>query len=509
MSRATSLEAVAGGLRSAELRSSAITYSQHAAVVIAAWIAAVAAVARLVPLEASRLVAAIGIPVAVLGLAAAWLATRPNRMHLMRTADLNLGLEERLSTAWERRAAHGLLDDRLRADALLHAGRARLAAAFPIGLRRREAVLVAALALAAVALAVVPNPMDQVLAQRHADRVAQSRAASTIAAVQKKLAAATSPAPVDPKVQQILEDTQRKISSARDPRSALQSITPAEQQLLQLADPQTPARASSAQNLAGNLSTTQAGRAAAAAINASPSKGAQSLRDLAAQLSTLSPQDRAQLAAALAAAAKHSQDPAMAAAMQQAASSLAQGDVSAAAAALDGLAAQLDSLQQQMNNDQEIASAINGLEAARQQLASQADQDSGQASASSSSTAAGSTPQNTSGNGNGSQNGNGNGQGNGGRGGTGGRGASGSGAGSGSSAQGTERVYVPGQPVPGQSESDPAPLGPGQNVPLTPYTQVIQEYQQAALEVTDQALIPGSERDLIRQYFSSLGEPGG
>jgi hypothetical protein len=70
-------------------------------------------------------------------------------------------------------------------------------------------------------------------------------------------------------------------------------------------------------------------------------------------------------------------------------------------------------------------------------------------------------------------------------------------------------VYVPGQPVPGQSQNDPTPLGPGQDVPLSPYSQVIQAYQQAALDATNQSLIPGSERDLVRQYFSQLGEQTG
>ena len=87
-----------------------------------------------------------------------------------------------------------------------------------------------------------------------------------------------------------------------------------------------------------------------------------------------------------------------------------------------------------------------------------------------------------------------------------GTGSNGSGSGSGTGASSTERVYVPGQPVPGQSDNDPTPLGPGQDVPLSPYNQVIQAYQQAALDATDQSLIPGSERDLVRQYFSQLGE---
>ena len=67
-------------------------------------------------------------------------------------------------------------------------------------------------------------------------------------------------------------------------------------------------------------------------------------------------------------------------------------------------------------------------------------------------------------------------------------------------------MYVPAAPLPGQSENDPTPLGPGQDVPLTPYTQVIQAYEQTALDAANQSLIPGSERDLIRAYFSSLGE---
>ena len=202
----------------------------------------------------------------------------------------------------------------------------------------------------------------------------------------------------------------------------------------------------------------------------------------------------------------------MSASLQKASSTLADGDLIGAELALQELAGQLDALQQQENNDQEIAAAINGLEAARQQLASQADRDAGQspATASASPRASGSGNGNSSGNGNGSANGSGNGNGNGnggGSGGAGGQGSSGSGAGQGSAAQSTERVYVPAVPLPGQSENDPAPLGPGQDVPQAPYTQVIQAYQQVALDAADQSLIPGSERDLIRAYFSSLGEP--
>jgi hypothetical protein len=537
----TSLEHVVSRLGWSAARSRAVTYALHALLAGAGWVLAVLLASRLFPLENVWRIAGYGVPVAFLAVAVAWLAARPRPMQLMRTADLRLGLKERLSTAWERRRADGPMDAALRRDALEHAARARLALAYPIGWRRSEVMLTAAVAVAAIGLVLLPNPMDQVLSRRHADRVAQSKAAATIAATQKKLAASSTPAPVDPQVQKILQDAQAKVSSAQDPRSALQNITPAEQKLLQLSDPSTPARASSAQNLANNLASTSAGHSAGQQISASPKQGAESLRQLASQVQNLSPQDRAELSKALAAAAQQSSDPAMAAALQQASSALAAGDTSTASQALDQVASQLDSLAQQQSSDQEIASAINALEAARQQLAAQADRDSGQATAVASPTAgaspttvtgsspAGSSPGstgqgtgNTNGNGNGSGNGNANGNGNGsgtgigngtgsgnGSGGSGGQGSSGSGAGSGTGAQSSERVYVPAPPAPGEQTNDPTPLGPGQNVPLTPYTQVIQQYQQTALEAAQQSLIPGSEQDLIRAYFSSLGEPSG
>jgi chemotaxis protein histidine kinase CheA len=401
------------------------------------------------------------------------------------------------------------MDDLLRRDALEHADGDRLARAFPIRINRREVGVLAIVAAAALLLAVLPNPMDQLLAQRRADAASQSRAANAVQEVQKRIAAGTGTAPADPKVQKILSDAAKQIRQAADPRQALQAISPAEQRLQQLSDPQTPARTSTAQNLANALSATNAGRAAGQALTASPSKGAQALRDLASQLHSLSPQERAQLGKALANAAQHAQDPSMAASLQRASDALSSGDFPSAATALTDLAGQLDSLQAQQNTDQQVASAINSLEAARQELAAQADRDA--ASSGSANGSAGAPPGASAGpgNGNGNQAGNGSGSGNGGSGGTNGRGASGSGSGSGQGAKPGERLFVPGQPIPGQLENDPTPLGPGQDVPLTPFTQVVQAYRQAALDATDQSLIPGSERDLVREYFSLLGESQG
>src|SRR5437879_5721331 len=196
-----------------------------------------------------------------------------------------------------------------------------------------EAGVLAIVALAAVLLAVLPNPMDKLLAQQRADAASQARAANAVHEVQDKIAANASTVPPDPRVQKILGGSEKQIRQAPDPRTALQAISPAEQQLLQLSDPQTPARTSTAQNLASSLSGTKVGKAAGQALTASPAKGAQALRELASQLQSLSPQERAHLAQALATAAEHAQDPAMAASLSRASSALAAGDYAAAAAA--------------------------------------------------------------------------------------------------------------------------------------------------------------------------------
>lgn len=505
----SSLETVVGALRRSEARSRAVPYLMHGALGAAIWVAAVQLVARITPVETRLELAWLGIPAIFAAAAVAWMMRRPRRDTLMQRADIRLSLHERLSTAWERRDANGVMDGLLREDALQHADRARLKRAFPIRVSGREATALAVVVLAALAMAVLPNPMDQVLAQRQADHASQAKAASAIRDVQSKIAASATAAPVDPKVQKILSDAQQRIAQAPDPRQALEAITPAEQQLQQLSDPQTPARSGTAQNLAGSLSATTAGKAAAQALTSSPSKGAQALRDLASQLKSLTPEQQAQLAKALADAAQHAQDPTMAALLQRASAALSSGDVAAAAGTLSDVAGQLDSLQDQQSNDQAIAAAINGLEAARQGLAAQADRDaagsggSGAAAATSPAASAAAGNGNGSGNGTGTGSGSGSGNGNG----TSGSGnGTGSGTGPGSGAKPGERLYVPGQPLPGQVVNDPAPLGPGQDVPLTPYTQVVQAYQQAALDATNESLIPGSERDLVREYFSRLGE---
>ena len=522
------------GLAAARARGA--RYLLHALVAAGAWGALVMAASHLAPIEWAPAAALAGLPVALAGGAILWGVRRPNPMTLARVADARLDLRQRLSTAWERRTSTVPIDLRQRQDAVERAAPLPMAAAFPVRVERGEVSILAAIAVCALAISLLPNPMDRVIAQRHADRRSQAAAAATLQRTAGQLHAQKPAVSVDPQVQQILRDAQARISHAQDPRRALEAVTPAEQRLAQLSDPATGARAGDAQSLANALSGTAAGRSAGQALSSSPAKGAQALRDLAGQLQNLSPADRAELARAVAQAAQRTQDPASRQSLQNASSSLASGDTASAASALNDQASRLEALDRAVANDNEIASAINGLESARNQLAQQADRDaSGQGGqpgagstpgASPSASGSGSGQGNGSngngnesgtgtgaGNGNGSGTGTGNGTGTGsgsgnGNGGTGGRGTGGSGSGSGSGGQSTERIYVPGQPVPGQSEDTPTPLGPGQDVPMSPYTQVIPAYEKAALDVIDRSAVPGSERDLVQQYFSSLGEGG-
>ena len=165
----SSLEAVVTALRRSDAKSSAARFLMHAAVGAGLWVGAVLLATRLVPFERRLQLALLGIPVAVAAAAIAWMTSRPGPGALMSVADQQLGLKERLSTAWERRASSGSMDELLRLDALRHAERARLARAFPVRINRREAGLLAIVALVAVLLAVLPNPMDKLLAQQRAD----------------------------------------------------------------------------------------------------------------------------------------------------------------------------------------------------------------------------------------------------------------------------------------------------------------------------------------------------
>src|SRR5690348_8761997 len=97
----SSLIAVLSELRRSSARSRGVNYAAHAALAVTAWLVVVLFAARLFPFEGTAPVAAIGAAFAIAAVGCAAVIGRPGPMRLMRVADLNLGLKERLSTAWE------------------------------------------------------------------------------------------------------------------------------------------------------------------------------------------------------------------------------------------------------------------------------------------------------------------------------------------------------------------------------------------------------------------------
>src|SRR4029077_13306931 len=82
--RMTSLEAVVRELRWSDTRTSAARYLVHGVVAGVGCIFAVLAVSRVVPLEQTLRIAALGVPLALLAVAVAWVAARPSSASLMR-----------------------------------------------------------------------------------------------------------------------------------------------------------------------------------------------------------------------------------------------------------------------------------------------------------------------------------------------------------------------------------------------------------------------------------------
>jgi hypothetical protein len=495
------LKQIVGELQRAADRARAARFLLHALLAAATIAVALLLLGRFFPIEPQAFTI-FALPISLLVTFAAWLVTRPSADLVVQVADLRLGLDQRLSTAWERRHQQSPLDQHLQADAVAHTARLPVKRAFPMRLDRREAGFLGLLSIGFVVLTLLPNPMESVIARHNADHAAQAAAANTLQSSRAALQA--SRAPDQAKVEQILEKAQRDIAAAPDPQHALEAITPAEERLQQLADPRTPRLENDRQSLANSLQGSSSAPNAAGAIASSPKEGAAALRGLAGQLPSMSPAEQKEVANRLQQAANNSQDPSMRQSLQQASTDLKKGDTQSAAGDLEQAAQQLDSLQQQEDNASEVNQARNALESARQQLAQQADRDAGrvpQPQANNGQPAGG-----TSGSSQGQpgQTGSGSGAQQASSGQAGQTGRQGSGSGGGNAAAPTERIFVPGQPAPGEQANQPEPLGPGQEVPLRPYTEVVNSYQQAALDVVENASIPASQKDLVRDYFSSI-----
>jgi hypothetical protein len=497
------VRALLARVRSRVLRQTALVWATNGAAVAAVGALVFEVVSRSWPVDPAWpvLLACVGAGLAVA--LAGWLRGWPSATAIAERADLRLGGQERLVTALEFAAANGLLPSRQRADAAAFAGRADLARLEPIRPPGRMLAVVAAAALAAGLLAVLPNPAAAQLRQHRADVAAQEKTAQAVDALARQAAGQARPGEDPSQRQALVRELQKAAVAARNaqnPQSAVAALSQAQQDLKQLQDPNLGSKQDAATQAGQALQQNpQAARAGSALAQGDLKTGSQELKNLAQQVPSMSAQQQQQLANSLSQAAAASKgDQKLSQSLQNAANALQNGNTSAAQQALGAAAqeAQATSAQQDFQGD--VNQASNGLQQAKQAAAQQAATDQGQQGQ-----AQGQQGQQGQGQGTRGQGSQGRGQGNG----SGGQGNGNGGQGGGTKpANSSETIYVPGQAQDNGQNGQPSGSGQGNPNDLVPYSSVLAQYRDQALSQVDRADIPDQERQLVQQYFTDLGQ---
>jgi hypothetical protein len=445
-------------------------------------------IARLVPWASAQYVAfGIGAASAALAFGAA-LWFRPSLARTTRLIDIMLSLHDRLSTAWEMRNEKAPLFGLQRRDALKQLG--QYAPRTAISLRpSRSSLFISGAVLALLVLVILlPNPMTAVLQQQAAFH---ARVAKQIAAIEHvrsvTLQQANMTTTERAQIDQILRDLQAKLQNAKNETQAQQAIAKAQAQLNRLRDPQASNKAQAQQAVSSALQSSHNANLSAIgqALAKNDSKGlADALKKLAAQVSKMTPTQRAQLAQQLEQAANQAQqDPNLSAALHQLARSAASGsssDIADASNAVRQAAAQDAATQAQNNNIDQISQSL-------------------QQSANAFTSATDGTNSQNQGQGQGQQQTQGQQPGQG----------SNSGLGNGNNTSNktgkNEPITVPGKIGSGTSTvSNDGSSGVVQNGSSVPYSQVIQQYSQMAHDAIDNSTISPTLKDLVHSYFNAL-----
>ena len=476
-----------------------------------------------------------------------WLRPLPPG-YLARAGDALLGLDERLTTAWElltgKLDTAPMLRDAQLTDALARLRRADVRRALPLvaSPRRMSAVggVLLALMLSVAALAVLPNPQNAVLQQRRQldetldAQITELQQLQTELLAQPDSALATQVEPLTDTLSELIE----KLQAARADHSAgeaMAALSAAKESLAQVENARQPAAQSlesvanalaqsdsaTAQQMADALKNGDAQQAADALAQAGESAGDPESKSLADALSQ----------AAQAAAASGNSE--LAQSLQQAASALSQaanGEQSQSVQqALQQAAAQLADAGAQAQAAAQAAQALANIQQAQQALAQQSGAGQG-------------GNQQQAGTGNGQQ-GNGAGAGANQGSGTGG----GNGSGRGEPGAGNDGLYsvngangmIPTDNGANQNRLEnydsvfapahiggeggefvvPEPQNPGGGVDVgevpgspnrdagsatVPYTEVFRQYSSQANAALENDAIPLGMKDYVRQYFGAL-----
>src|SRR5216117_3117085 len=278
----------------------ALTWTGRGAIVGFSLALLVLLTARLLPWAAAPYWAfGIGVTcIAVTFGAALWF--RPSLARTTRLVDTLLSLHDRLSTAWEMRNENAPLFGLQRRDALKQLGKHSPRTAISLRPQRSNLIIAGIVVVLLALLLLLPNPMTALLQQQAAF---QARIAKQIAAIDHvrsvTLQQANMPATERAQIDQILRELQTKLQNAQNQAQAQQAIAEAQAQLNQLRDPQAANKAqaqlAASTALQGSHNTNLSAIGQALAKN--DSKGlADALKNLAAQVSKMTPAQRAQLA---------------------------------------------------------------------------------------------------------------------------------------------------------------------------------------------------------------------
>lgn len=476
---------------------------------------AILLVGRLVPVESLWLWSALCL---LAWIAGSWLFALFKPVSLAKTAlriDIDLRLYERLSTSLALSEQSALFAPALVAaqqhDALQSARRINLAVAYPLRFQRKRLLKALLAAVFWIALLVLPNPMDQVLASREEVRQEAARQARQVEELSRQVSEADE---LDPEQ---LEEVQRLLAELRDRLAtnpgdldqALADFSASEAELNSFLNPDAALQGVNLKSLADQLS-----QLAGTGLQEHQDLAAQAeaaLEELEGQLGELNEAERNALSASLAqmsAQASQSGDSQLAEALSDLAQAAQARDSRALQNSSQAAGRAFSQAQRSQDADTRLRQLLESLRSSRQSLAANA-QRSAQGSQSS-----------------GSQ-----GQ----PGGGGGTNAPvlppGTGQGQASSPGGTkppggeddlpgqgttpresanfigDELFIPGvdngqgsnQVLPGQNTA------PGvQNPALVPYQQAYYSYLNAAMQSLSQDYIPENLLNYVQQYFLLL-----
>jgi hypothetical protein len=497
--------------------------------------------ARWWPLPDRHLWAALPLEIWLLGVTLYSLLRPPTLWQIARRLDRELRLKDRLATAleleerksgrveewakpstFEPKAPHGQpsnLPTLQLSDALAVAQRLT-PTMLPWRIPRRPLWWAGGLLALTLALALLPNPMDAILAQRAAIQAVVQKQAEAVEEARRELEKSTEPTAEErAEALRALAELMKELSAnPGDLEQALADLAAAQAQLRQLQDPQAATRQSAAEQIAAQLTALARGETKQ---NTDLNEAASALTELAAALGAMDTASQAELAEALESMAAQAAptDAGLAESLLDMAQAARTGDVGQAAQAAAAAQGALARANRANDLQQALAAAQARLENSRQQLAQQGALAQGQGQ----------------GQGQGQAQAPGQGQGQGQQVGSGGgsnanqlppanrTGAAGAPTQPNKPATviDSEKVYAPGQgqQLTGKSEfvtgqegsagetiirEEQSPQVGATSPSLVPYREVYQNYADAAAEAIEQERIPAEMRDLVRHYFSQL-----